>query len=380
MAAKQALAPPAGAVEVLERPIPPVGVDEVVESASHSDPRTDLQEWRDYLPSLWHYDRNYPYNPDYDYASTWTDDPQYVVEGVRRFMDPQHLASLRSFMFTLLDDWNDLVQIDRKIEIPQDIRDGLSANNEYRNKQKGVIPDAIIAARSLPLEKRKLTVRPHDPDHPDQLYLEVVSKTREAVKRDTEHKMEVYQALGIREYLLYDPFMRLGEKPHLYMYRLAGDGIPAYVAVAPERWEHGHPVYRSEVLDRDIRMLPAKDRGLPIKQPDTEHRLQLWDPVRKTWWDPDVEIELNLAATRVASRAEGHAEGRAEGRAEGQFEARIEDRLELLEGLPVAEGESVTEVLNTLEQSWRRAGKVPSIADTALVVAGRQSWRSLLVR
>lgn len=371
MAAKQALAPPAGAAEILEQPIPPAGVDDMVESGPHSHPRKELQKWRDHLPSLWHYDRDYPYNPDYDYASTWTDDPQYVVDGVRRFMDPQHLSSLRSFMITLLSDWDDLVQTDRKIGLPQDVRDGLSPDNEYRNEQKGVIPDAVIAARSLPSEKRKLSVRPHDPDHPDQLYLEVVSTTREAVRRDTEHKMEVYQALGIRENLLYDPFMRLGEKPRLYLYRLVGDGSPAYVAVAPERWEIGHPVYRSEVLDRDIRMLPANDRGLPTKQPDTEHRLQLWDPVRETWWDPDVEMELNLAATRVESHAAGLAEE--------QFKARIEDRLELLEGLPVVEGEAVTEVLNTLEQSWRRAGKVPSIADTAQVVAGRQSWRSLLV-
>ena len=49
-----------------------------------------------------------------------------------------------------------------------------------------------------------------------------------------QHKMEAYQALGIREYLLYDLFRRLGDRPHLYLYRLVGDGL-AYTEVVPVR-------------------------------------------------------------------------------------------------------------------------------------------------
>ena len=207
-------------------------------------------------------------------------------------------------------------------------------------------------------------MRRHDPEHPDQLYLEVVSKTKRDVQRDTRHKMEAYQALGIREYLLYDPFRRLSDRPQLYLYRLSGNGSPAYTKVAPTRWADGHPVYRSEVLDREIRMLPANDRGGSLGPLDNEHRLQLWDPPREIWWDPEVEIQLNLAAS--------HAEGLLKG--------HIDDRLELLANLPLEPSEWVTEVLDTLEQNWRRNGTVPSMAQTLEVVSGRHSWRTLLTR
>lgn len=212
----------------------------------------------------------------------------------------------------------------------------------------------------------RLARRPrHDPEHPDQLYLEVVSKTERDVQRDTRHKMEAHQALGIREYLLYDPFRHLGDRPRLYLYRLVGNGSPAYAKVDPARWTDGHPVYRSTVLEREIRMLPANDREGDLEPLDNEHRLQLWEPAQSVWWDPEVDVQLNLAASRV------------EGRVEGQ----IDDRRDLLVDMPVAPEETVVEVLDTLERlerNWRRTGMVPSIAETVEVVAGRQPWHAPL--
>ena len=184
------------------------------------------------------------------------------------------------------------------------------------------------------------------------------------------HKLEAYEALGIREYLLYDPFRRLGDRPRLYLYRLVGNGSPVYAKVDPARWADGHPAYRSTVLEREIRMLPANDRGGDLEPLDNEHRLQLWEPVRGVWWDPEVDVQLNLAASRAKGRVDGHAEGRVEG--------QIDDRRDLLTAMPVAAEETVGEVLDTLERNWRSTGKVPPIAETVEVAAGRRPWHALL--
>ena len=367
MAAQHSLLPPAAeqVERTLDRPVSGIRVEEE-EHEPHIPLRMDPQAWWAHVRTLGHYDPNYPYNPDYEYGPDWTDDPQYVADGVRRLLDPQHWSATFSFWATLKPEWGDLAQTERKILIPQDIRDGLSADNLYRIKMEGVIPDGLIAARSLTKDRRSLTVRRHDPEHPDQLYLDVVSKTERDVQRDTRHKMEAYQALGIREYLLYDPFRRLGDRPQLYVYRLSGNGSPAYTKVDPTRWADRHPVYRSEVLDREIRMLPANDRGGSLEPLDNEHRLQLWEPTQGVWWDPEVEMQLKLAAS--------HAEGLRQGLLQGQ----INDRLDLLADAPLESSESVTEVRNTLEQNWRRTGTVPSMAQTLEVVTGRHPWRTLL--
>ena len=89
----------------------------------------------------------------------------------------------------------------------------------------------------------------------------MVSRTEKDVQRDIRHRMEAYQALGIREYLLYDLFRRLGDRPRLYLHRLVGNGL-AHAEVAPVRWADGYPAYRSEALDREIRMLAEPRSGM----------------------------------------------------------------------------------------------------------------------
>ena len=358
-----------------EPKVPEVRLGEAEANGVYSGLRADPQAWRAFLRTLRHYDPNYPYNPEYEYGPDWTDDPRYVADSVRRLMGTQYWVTVCSFWLTLQRVWGSRIQIERRILIPQGIRDELSTDNLYRVEMEGVVPDGVVTARSLPEDQRSLTVRRHNPEHPDQLYLEVVSRTERDVQRDIRHKLEVYEALGIREYLLYDLFRRLGDRPRLYLYRLGGERSPTYAKVVPVRWADGHPAYRSEVLDRQIRMLPANDRGGALDPVDTDdHRFQLWEPVRGVWWDSVVGMQLNP----VTSRAEGHAEGWREGYAQGYAEVQIEDRRHLLADLPVAPEESVAEVLDILEQNWYRTGKIPPIAEVVEVAAGRRSWRDLL--
>lgn len=366
MAARQVPVPPAiEPVGVKDPPVPESGIGEEANEPP-TGLRADPQAWRAFLQTLGHYDPNYPYNPAYEYGPDWTDDPRYGADGVRRLMGMQHWLAVYSFWRTLKRMWGSLIQMERRVLIPQGIRDGLSADNPYRAEMEGVVPDGVVVAPSLPEDQRSLVVRRHDPAHPDQLYLEVVSRTEKDVQRDIRHKMEACQALGIREYLLYDLFRRLGDRPRLYLHRLVGNGL-AYAEVAPVRWADGYPAYRSEVLDREIRMLPAKDRSGALEATDdNEHCLQLWEPARGVWWDPEVAMQPNLAA----SRAKGHAEGRVEG--------QIDDRRNLLADMPVAPEESVVEVLDTLERNWRRTGQVPPIKETIEVADGTRPWRALL--
>ena len=253
-----------------EHLVPEVRIGEEDANGVYSGLRADPQAWWAFLRTLVHFDPNYPYNPEYEYGPTWTDDPRYVADSVRRLMGTQYWVTVCSFWLTLKRVWGSRIQIERRILIPQGIRDELSTDSPYRVEMEGVVPDGVVTAHSLPEDQRSLTVRRHDPEHPDQLYLEVVSRTERDVQRDIRHKLEVYEALGIREYLLYDLFRRLGDRPRLYLYRLGGEGNPTYAKVVPVRWADGHPAYHSEVLDRKIRMLPANDRGGALDPVDTD--------------------------------------------------------------------------------------------------------------
>ena len=72
------------------------------------------------------------------------------------------------------------------------------------------------------------------------------------------------------------------------------------------------------------------------------------------WWNPEVDVQLKLTASR------------AEGRVEGQIDDRCAPRADR----PVAPDESAGEVLNTLEWNWRRTGRVPAINATVALAAG----------
>ena len=332
----------------------------------YSGLRADPQAWRAFLRTLRHYDPNYPYNPEYEYGPDWTDDPRYVADSVRRLMGTQYRVAVWSFWLTLKRVWGSLIQIERRILIPQGIRDELSTDNLYRGEMEGIVLDGVVTARSLPEDQRSLTVRRHDPEHPDQLYLEVVSRTEKDVQRDIRHKLEVCEALGIREYLLYDLFRRLGDRPRLYLYRLGGEGSPAYAKVVPVRWADGHPAYRSEVLDREIRMLPANDRGGALDPVDDDHRLQLWEPVRGVWWDPEVEVQLKLAASRGCKPCRGlcRRPNRHSAQSAGEYDGgtgRIGGR---------GSGHPGTKLAPDRPDS--------PIAEAVEVAAGRRSWRELL--
>jgi len=188
------------------------------------------------------------------------------------------------------------------------------------------------------------------PDNPILFVLEVLS--RSTFHRDLEPKVEIYRAMGVREYWRYDPKRWHHQEggPLLWGLHLSAKG--AYEAIEPVRHEDGQPVYRSDTLG-EFRML---DEGGNV------HTFQTWDATRGVWLDP---IRATALETQVQTRMET------------RLETRMADALSQLKRL-TALGNLESHVPDTLAAAWQRAGKVPDAAEVVDVVLGTKDWTSLL--
>ncbi|MYD91467.1 MAG: Uma2 family endonuclease [Caldilineaceae bacterium SB0662_bin_9] len=135
---------------------------------------------------------------------------------------------------------------DRCLKLP-DL--GVPRTNRYA-KSGQVMPDVFIQEQPRPDERRHEIA--YDPDNPILFVLEVLSEA--TFHHDLGPKVEIYRAMGVREYFLYDPerLHRTGDEPRLWGLRLSAEG--EYENIEPVRHENGQPVYRSDVLG-EFRML-----------------------------------------------------------------------------------------------------------------------------
>ena len=297
--------------------------------------------WWAAIKALEHYNPAYPYDPAYEYGDDYTTDPDYGVDGVTYLTTEPHKEALASFKYTV------------------EARRGRCAPREFRDKRHlipdvAVLPEVFAPGEPLPRACR-LGVDP-----PPLLVLEALSES--TWWADLGPKLDAYAAMGIAEYWLYDPE---GHAPPAYAdgvsfwgWRL--DDTGSYVRIPRQPHDGDWPVYHSEVLAADIRMLPAAARdvdvGMPVETGDL-HRLQWWDPDRGHWRDSELEALLRE---------------RAEGEARGKLEERIAGMHSLLETkLPGA-------LLAQLEANWRRAGQGHTMAEVAEVWSGDTDWSSLL--
>ena len=182
----------------------------------------------------------------------------------------------------------------------------------------------------------------YDPDNPILFVLEVLSES--SFRHDLEPKVEIYRAMGVREYFLYDPerWHRQADEPRLWGLRLSVDG--EYEAIEPVRHEDGLPVYRSDTLG-EFRML---DEGEDI------HTLQTWDVTRGVWLDPmrARDLDAGQSATRSA------------------FIAQLR--------LQVAQGKLEAHAADTLAEAWEHSRWVPDPTDVLNVLVSSSDWSILL--
>ena len=207
----------------------------------------------------------------------------------------------------------------------------VSANSflyyEKGNPRAVVAPDVFVV-RGVSSHLRDSYLLWKEPKGPD-FVLEVTSASTR--REDERRKREVYAALGVRDYFLYDP---RGEylTPPLQGYRLHGGEyrpLPA-VTVLPE----GSAAAYSEVL------------GLELRDRREDHMLRLHDPAAGqdllTYRESERAREAEASARREESAARRAAEKRLgrESRAQQAAEARIvelEARLHDIQSAAAAE-------------------------------------------
>ena len=315
--------------------------------------------WWAAIKALEHYNPAYPYDPAYEYGDDYTTDPDYGVDGVTYLTTEPHKEALASFKYTVEARRGRCAPREFRVYLSDAVRQALGPDHEFRDKghlipDVAVLPEVFAPGEPLPRACR-LGVDP-----PPLLVLEALSES--TWRADLGPKQDAYAAMGIAEYWLYDPE---GHAPPAYAdgvsfwgWRL--DDTGSYVRIPRQPHDGDWPVYHSEVLAADIRMLPAAARdvdvGMPVETGDL-HRLQWWDPDRGHWRDSELDALLRE---------------RAEGEARGKLEERIAGMHSLLETkLPGA-------LLAQLEANWRRAGQGHTMAEVAEVWSGNTDWSSLL--
>ena len=321
--------------------------------------------WRAALKALKHYDPAYRYNPAYEYEDDYTTDPDYGVDGVTYLTSESHKHALASFQDTVEARRGRCAPREFRVHLSDAVRQALPPDHEFRDKghlvpDVAVLPDVFPPGESLPRACRL------EVDPPPLLVLEVLSES--TWRSDLGPKLDAYAAMGIAEYWLYDPE---GHAPpadadgvSFWGWRL--DDTGNYVRIPQQPGNGEWPVYHSEVLAADIRMLPAAARDLDVDMPDEtvdHHRLQWWDPDRGLWRDRETDQERERTESE-RERTELKRE-RTE-LAIGLLHAYLGTGLEPME-------------LVRIEAAWHRDGPPSNVIDRIRKVQqAPNEWRSLL--
>ena len=299
------------------------------------------EAWWARIKDLPHYDPAYPYDPRHVYGPDGTDDDAYGKDGVHFMAGSAHgfnidgsVNEARRLLGT------DRVFKDRCLKLPNL---GVPETNRYARSGQ-VMPDVFIQERPRPGDNQHEVA--YDPGNPILFVLEVLSQS--TFHYDTGPKIEIYRAMGVREYFLYDPerVYRTGDEPRLWGLRLSADG--EYVDIEPLRHEDGQPVYHSNTLGA-FRML---DEGKDV------HTLQTWDGERGIWLDPIRARDL-------------------ETQAQTRMETQTANLLALLRQ-HAAQGALAPDVPDALAAAWRKARWVPDFTEALQVTNGERNWSSLL--
>lgn len=123
-----------------------------------------------------------------------------------------------------------------------------------RGDNKSVIVPDLFVALGTPKIETPDTYLTWEQGKPPDFALEVASKS--TFRRDRREKIEIYRALGVKEYFLHDATDRF-LKPRLQGFRAVGDGqyIPVVPTVAPK----GVTCLHSGVLNVHFRTVEGEE-------------------------------------------------------------------------------------------------------------------------
>ena len=264
--------------------------------------------WQDHLRRLPHYDPAYAYDELYEYEEDWTTDPnyggrvdtalEYNKDGFAVSAGSRHQDIITFLKWVLSTFLGARVVREPELYIPVAISETLELYTESGRLKDMYKPDLLVLPNALE-PGRERTRREHevrmDKGHPAPLLaIEVLSDT--SMIRDSGEKHAVYEALGIREYLLVDP----GEapdpddpetedrEPALSLFRLSPDGT-AYRSA-----DHENPLH---ICGVGVRLVETDAGQAPF-------------PIVLQWWDPDAGVWREpVGDTWRGGRAEGLAAG-----------------------------------------------------------------------
>lgn len=300
-----------------------------------------------------------------------------------------HKEALASFTHTVDVLRGQCARREFKVYLSDAVRQALGPDHEFHDKGH-LIPDVVVLpevfAPGEPLPRAcRLGVDP-----PPLLVLEALSES--TWRADLEPKLDAYAAMGIAEYWLYDPE---GHAPPAYSdgvsfwgWRL--DDTGSYVRIPRQPHDGDWPVYHSEVLAADIRMLPAAAHDMDVDMPDEpedRHRLQWWDPDRGLWREPKLDAarktqEVQAEAERKVQEAErrmqevqAEAERKVQ-EAERKVQEALDDRITGMHALLKTKLSGAS--LAQIEANWHQAGQGRTMMEVTAVWLGQADWRSLL--
>ena len=344
--------------------------------------------WWTAIKALFHFDPAYPYNPAYEYEDDYTTDPDYGVDGVVYLTSESHKHALASFQDTVEARRGRCVPREFTVNLSDAVRRALGPDHEFRDKEH-LVPDVAVLPKVFALGEPLPRACKLEVDPPPLLVLEVLSESTWRV--DLGPKLDAYAAMGIAEYWLYDPE---GHAPPTYAddvsfwgWRL--DDTGSYVRIPRQPHDGDWPVYHSDVLEVDIRMLPAAARDVDVDMPDEpedRHRLQWWDPDRGLWREPKLDAErktqeVQAEAERKVQEAErkmlevqAEAERKVQ-KAERKVQEALNERIADLYAL--LKTKLSTASLAQIEANWRQAEQGRTMAEVMEVWLGQADWRSL---
>ena len=344
--------------------------------------RAHLAEWQAGIERLGHYDPGHAYDIAHEYELDWTTDPDYGAEGVHwsefdadgvhHPLDERAHAIKIRMCETARDRVGYRVASGGIYRFVEEIAVELKLCTAQGQPANSVKPDLIVMPSEEDLDPARIPEdRQPRPDDPvPELILEILSESTAA--QDLDDKLQLYEMLGVREYMLYDLGGKRGvhSPRELILYRLEV-GTYHRVPVEPGLSEPEVPAYRSEVFDAPIRMLPDPRENDADMQDRPERRQPA--PIFQ-WYD----VQQGRWRDRASDEADRQ---RQEGWQTGQQEGRVAERLVMAVDMlrRCLPGAAEAAVRARIEEHWRTAGPPENVVDRLLdVQLAPGEWRSLL--
>ena len=356
--------------------------------------RSHVTEWQADLEQLPHFNPAYPYDIAHEYDLDWTTDPDYSHDAVTRLElnedgtvspeKPKNRFLNVAMLTTLLAALGRRVVLEPRLHFGPEQGAAAGLYTKLRKPSIQVEPDLAVLAPGTVLSDRQIWDTSYDIDvaagHPvPALVGELLSDSTAA--RDLGGKRQLYEHLGIAEYVLCDVLGGLLDPdapdapPGMVVYRLE-NGVYRESRVAGT----DPAVFRSDVLGGLVRLLPPRD---PV-QARQDFRFQWWDEAYRYWRDArtDEERERKRAeqererAEQERERAEQERERAEQERTQAEQE-RTQLAVALLDAylgsmLPPAD-------LDRITAHWHRHGPPDNVQDRILQVRqAPHAWQSLL--